>query len=345
MLRNILDPYKQEEEPSENIRPKTLKEYIGQDRVKEQLGIYLHAARQRGDALDHVLFYGPPGLGKTTLAQIIAYELGIHIEITSGPALEHPGDIAAILTNLKKRDSLFIDEIHRLNRVVEEKLYPAMEDFRLDLVMGQGPAARLIPLPLEPFTLIGATTRFGSITSPMRDRFGIILRLEFYTIDDLVRIVTRAAALLTIPILPDGALEIARRSRGTPRIANRLLKRIRDFAQIKGDGKITREIADMALNIMEIDHEGLDPMDRRLLTIMAKNYGGGPVGIDTLATALMEDRNTIEDVFEPYMIQKGFIRRTPRGRLLSEKAYDYLGLPKPSSLAIPELPFDMEIGT
>ncbi len=342
--RPLIDPLNilPEDKRFESLRPQTLAEYIGQEKLKSQLEIYLSAVKSRGDSLDHVLFYGPPGLGKTTLAYIIGQELGIRVETTSGPALDHPGDIAAILTNLAERDGLFIDEIHRLNRIVEEKLYPAMEDFRLDLVMGQGPAARIIPLDLEPFTLIGATTRFGALSSPLRDRFGIVFRLEFYTIEELMKIVIRAADILQIPIDRDGAREIAARSRGTPRIANRLLKRIRDFAQVKGDGKIQQKLANDALNVMEIDNQGLDRMDRQLLKVIAHTFNGGPVGIDTLATALMEDRNTIEDVFEPFLIQKGLILRTPRGRMLSLRAFEYLGIPKPAALTIPLLPFDMD---
>ncbi len=340
-LRPLIGPEKQrdEDKPNERLRPARLTEYIGQRKVISQLKIYLEAVKQREESLDHILFYGPPGLGKTTLAYIIGSELGIYVETTSGPALEHPGDIAAILTNLSHRDALFIDEIHRLNRVVEEKLYPAMEDFRLDLVMGQGPAARVIPLELEPFTLIGATTRFGALSSPMRDRFGIIFRLEFYSIDELKQIVLRAADILKIQTHDDGAREIAGRARGTPRIANRLLRRVRDYAQVKSDGIITRHVAEEALNLMEIDRNGLDPMDRRLLGVIARNYAGGPVGIDTLATALMEDRETIEDVYEPFLIQLGFLHRTPRGRVISPAAFEYLGVPRPSAYTEPELPF------
>ena len=323
--RELIDPMKGDDDISwEDVRPKSLDEYIGQKKLKDQLIVYLEAARQRKGVLDHVLFYGPPGLGKTTLAYIIGIELAARVESTSGPALEHPGDIAAILTNIDVGQIFFIDEIHRLNRIVEEKLYPAMEDFRLDLVMGQGPAARIIPLDLEPFTLIGATTRYGALSSPMRDRFGIVLRLEFYTPEELVRIVTRSARILNIPITSKGAFEISTRSRGTPRIANRLLRRVRDFAQVKGDGSITKEIADYALTTMDIDGFGLDPMDRRMLLTIAKNYQGGPVGIDTIAAALMEDRETIEDVYEPYLIQLGFIKRTPRGRVITSLAYKHL---------------------
>jgi len=334
-----LEKIPEEENPVESLRPKNLNEYIGQKKVVSQLKIYLEAVKMRNEALDHILFYGPPGLGKTTLAYIIGSELGIYVESTSGPALEHPGDIAAILTNLGNRDALFVDEIHRLNRIVEEKLYPAMEDFRLDLVMGQGPAARVIPLELEPFTLIGATTRFGALSSPMRDRFGIIFRLEFYSIDELLQVVLRAASIFKIQTDRAGALEIASRSRGTPRIANRLLRRVRDFAQVKGDGRITAKLASEALGIMEIDERGLDPMDRKLLRTIARNYAGGPVGLDTLATALREDRETIEDVNEPFLIQLGFLHRTPRGRVLSSAGFEYLNIPKPSTYTYPELPF------
>lgn len=326
--------------PAETLRPRSISEYVGQKKVISQLKIYIEAVKKREEALDHILFYGPPGLGKTTLAYIIGSELGISVESTSGPAMEHPGDIAAILTNLAERDALFIDEIHRLNRVVEEKLYPAMEDFRLDLIMGQGPAARVIPLELEPFTLIGATTRFGAISSPMRDRFGIIFRLEFYTIAELMEIVLRAAQILKVDTDTAGAREIASRSRGTPRIANRLLRRVRDFAQVKSDGRITEKLASEALTMMEIDKRGLDPMDRRLLKVIAVNYSGGPVGIDTLATALMEDRETIEDVYEPYLIQLGFLNRTPRGRVISSQVFDYLNIPRPNSGNATELPFE-----
>ncbi|MCD4653945.1 Holliday junction branch migration DNA helicase RuvB [bacterium] len=334
-----LERTQEDKKPAESLRPRNLSEYIGQRKVINQLKVYLEAVKLRQESLDHILFYGPPGLGKTTLAYIIGAELGIYVETTSGPALEHPGDIAAILTNLGTRDALFIDEIHRLNRIVEEKLYPAMEDFRLDLVMGQGPAARVIPLELEPFTLIGATTRFGALSSPMRDRFGIIFRLEFYSINELLEVVLRAASIFRIVTDKDGAHEIAARSRGTPRIANRLLRRVRDFAQVKSDGRITRKLACEALSIMEIDQRGLDPMDRKLLRVIARNYNGGPVGLDTLATALREDRETIEDVYEPYLIQLGFLHRTPRGRVLSSSGFEYLNIPKPASYSNSELPF------
>jgi holliday junction DNA helicase RuvB len=343
--RPLVSPESQKDDDGhvhESLRPSRLSDYVGQNKIVSELKIYLEAVKQRNEAIDHILFYGPPGLGKTTLAYIIGKELQIYVESTSGPALEHPGDIAAILTNLGRKDALFIDEIHRLTRIVEEKLYPAMEDFRLDLVMGQGPAARVIPLELEPFTLIGATTRFGALSSPLRDRFGIIFRLEFYSVEELMQVVMRASKILNIPADEDGAREIASRSRGTPRIANRLLRRVRDFAQVTSDGTITQKIVAKALGIMEIDEHGLDPMDRRLLRVIARNYGGGPVGIDTLATALMEDRETIEDVYEPYLIQLGFLHRTMRGRMLAPAAFDFLKIPKPSGYILPELPFDSD---
>jgi holliday junction DNA helicase RuvB len=341
--RSLISPEPQKNDTGqihEQLRPRRLSEYIGQQKIVSELAIYLEAVKQRNEALDHILFYGPPGLGKTTLAHIIGQELQIYVETTSGPALEHPGDIAAILTNLGRKDALFIDEIHRLTRIVEEKLYPAMEDYRLDLVMGQGPAARVIPLDLEPFTLIGATTRFGALSSPLRDRFGIIFRLDFYTVDELMQIIVRAAKILDIETDEAGVREIAARSRGTPRIANRLLRRVRDFAQVTSNGKISLPVVAKALGVMDIDEQGLDPMDRRLLHVIARNYAGGPVGIDTLATALMEDRETIEDVYEPYLIQMGFLHRTSRGRMLAPAAFDLLKIPKPASYVNPELPFE-----
>ncbi|MBQ4064887.1 MAG: Holliday junction branch migration DNA helicase RuvB [Clostridia bacterium] len=319
-----------ESEDSENeptLRPRTLDEYIGQVKAKENLKIYIDAARNRGEVLDHVLLYGPPGLGKTTLSAIIANEMGVNIRVTSGPAIEKGGDLVALLTNLGENDILFIDEIHRLPKAVEEILYPAMEDYVVDLIIGKGPAARSIPLSLSKFTLIGATTRAGQIATPLRDRFGVVLKLELYTTEELATIVTRSAGILNIPIDAYGAREIAARSRGTPRIANRLLKRVRDFAQVKGSGVIDRDIADYALNRLEIDRLGLDNVDRRMLEVIIKFYGGGPVGLETLAATVGEEAVTIEDVYEPYLMQIGFLSRTPRGRCATRLAYDHLGIP------------------
>ncbi len=312
-----------------SLRPKILTDYIGQEKAKENLEIYIKAARERGESLDHVLLYGPPGLGKTTLAGIIANEMNVNFRVTSGPAIEKPGDLAALLTNLNEGDVLFIDEIHRLNRSVEEVLYPAMEDNALDIIIGKGPSARSIRLDLPKFTLVGATTRAGQLSAPLRDRFGVILRLELYTPEELAQIVTRSAGILGIDIEKYGALEIASRSRGTPRIANRLLKRARDFAQVVGNGIIDEESADLALGKMEIDHIGLDSIDRLLLTTMIKNYGGGPVGLETIAAAIGEEAITIEDVYEPYLMQIGFLGRTPRGRVVTAAGYEHLDIPMP----------------
>lgn len=326
---NLLVPNLQdnEEERSElSLRPKTLNEYIGQDKVKENMKIYIEAAKKRGEPLDHVLLYGPPGLGKTTLANIIAMEMNSNIRITSGPAIEKPGDLAALLTNLSPNDVLFIDEIHRLNRSVEEILYPALEDYNLDIIIGKGPSARSIRLDLPKFTLVGATTRAGSLTTPLRDRFGIVSRLELYSDEQLKTIVKRSAEILNIKIDETGALEIAKRSRGTPRIANRLLKRVRDYALVLSDGNITKEIADIALQKLEIDQMGLDNIDRKILESIIINYAGGPVGIETLASTIGEEVETIEDVYEPYLMQKGFIGRTPRGRVVLPKAYEHLNM-------------------
>ena len=318
-----------DDEGEGSLRPKSLGEYIGQEKAKGNLSIFIQAAKMRGEPLDHVLLHGPPGLGKTTLSGIIANEMGVNIRITSGPAIEKPGDLAALLTNLQENDILFVDEIHRLNRSVEEILYPAMEDYAIDIIIGKGPSANSIRLDLPKFTLIGATTRAGQLSAPLRDRFGVTLRLELYTPEELAHIVTRSAGILDVPIEQEGALEIARRSRGTPRIANRMLRRVRDFAQVTAGGVVTRSVADRALQALEIDALGLDNVDRRMLASIITNYGGGPVGLDTLAATINEESVTLEDVYEPYLMQLGFLTRTPRGRCVTPKAYQHLGLPVP----------------
>jgi len=332
--RRIIDaaPVSPNEEAIERaLRPHNLDEYIGQTKAREQLEIFIAAARKRSEALDHTLLFGPPGLGKTTLAHIIAREMGVNLRQTSGPVLERPGDLAALLTNLEKNDVLFIDEIHRMSPIVEEILYPALEDYQIDIMIGEGPAARSVRLDLQPFTLVGATTRAGMLTNPLRDRFGIVARLEFYTPEELARIVTRSASLLNAMIVDQGALEIARRSRGTPRIANRLLRRVRDYAEVKGEGRITREIADAALKMLDVDPVEFVLMDRKLLEAVLFKFSGGPVGLDNLAAAIGEERDTIEDVLEPYLIQQGYLQRTPRGRIATPSAYQHFGVTAPKT--------------
>ncbi len=335
----IISPSASDEEAAlENaIRPRRLAEYIGQRAVREQLGIFIDAARGRGEALDHVLIFGPPGLGKTTLAHIIANEMQVNLRQTSGPVLERPGDLAALLTNLEPGDVLFIDEIHRLSPVVEEVLYPAMEDYQLDIMIGEGPAARSIKLDLPRFTLVGATTRAGLLTSPLRDRFGIVQRLEFYDPEDLATIVTRSAGILEVPVEPEGARELARRARGTPRIANRLLRRVRDYAQVRAEGRVTSEVAAAALDMLDVDANGFDMMDRKLLLTIIEKFEGGPVGVDNLAAAIGEERDTIEDVLEPFLIQQGFLQRTPRGRVATATAWRHFGLKVPQASPQPPL--------
>ncbi len=326
--KRIIAPEIQPEEiPSEvNLRPTCFDEYIGQEEVKRNLRVFIEAAKGRSDALDHVLFHGSPGLGKTSLAHVIANELGVNINSTSGPVIERAGDLAAILTSLQPKDVLFIDEVHRLNRVVEEILYPAMEDYQLDIIIGQGPSARTMKIPLPPFTLVGATTRTGLLTPPLRERFGVIQRVEFYEPEDLQKIVTRSARILEIPIKEDGAFEIARRSRGTPRVANRILRRVRDFAQVEAEGIITKEVAMNALNMLDVDDQGLDKMDRHIILTIIRKFNGGPLGLDTLSAAVCEEKDTIEDVYEPFLIQRGYLKRTPRGRVATKLAYQHFNI-------------------
>jgi len=328
MMDRIIDPEPKEEEISGDVtlRPQTLDEYIGQEELKRNLRIFIQAAKARSEALDHVLFHGSPGLGKTSLANIIANELQVGIKTTSGPVIEKPGDLAAILTSLQPRDTLFIDEIHRLNHVVEEILYPAMEDFKLDIIIGQGPSARTMKIPLPPFTLVGATTRAGLLTPPLRDRFGVILRVDFYEVEDLQKIVLRSARLLEIPTTEEGAFELARRARGTPRVANRLLRRVRDFAEVKADGNITRKVASEALDMLEVDDQGLDKMDRHILLTIIEKFDGGPIGLDSLSAAVGEEKDTLEDVYEPFLIQQGYVKRTARGRVTTRRAYEHFGI-------------------
>ena len=335
----VAKTFLEEDSGEVSLRPRTLKEYIGQEKAKGNLEVFIQAAKMRNEPLDHVLLHGPPGLGKTTLSGIIANEMGVNVRITSGPAIEKAGDLAALLTNLSEGDILFVDEIHRLNRSVEEILYPAMEDYALDIIVGKGPSANSIRLDLPRFTLIGATTRAGQLSAPLRDRFGVTLRLELYTPEELATIVTRSAGILNVDIVDEGAYEIARRSRGTPRIANRMLRRVRDFAQVKADGVITKEVADQALCALEIDYLGLDPVDRRMLGAIIDNYNGGPVGLETLAATIGEEAVTLEDVYEPYLMQLGFLTRTPRGRCVTQKAYQHLHKPIPGG-AMPENPMD-----